>query len=317
MKAKSEQVAAVPEHDRSRRRREEVDEREVDAAVHHRLVVRRPVVLVHLAEVPPARRLARERLDHTHAGDVLGERGRHETEPLSHRPIGAGAPHAEDRRSDRHRRNHRQRRECQSPVEQEQDDGGPDQDQRVLDKRGDSVRDELVERIDVVREPADDHAGAVPLVETQRQALEVLEEPVPEVGEDPLARPAREVGLRGRRDEVRETRDEEQRHDHRERVQVLLADPVVDRELREVGRDECGQCGRQQRHDRQRRPQLVRRRQPRQGRDAARRPLPRPVLDLRVALCGEVGAGLPDLHDAASARASIRSANSRSSRPCS
>ena len=68
--------------------------------------------------------------------------------------------------------------------------------QRVLDERRDAVGDELVERLDVVREPADDHAGAVPLVEAEREALQVAEELVAEVGEHALAGPAGEVRLR-------------------------------------------------------------------------------------------------------------------------
>ena len=60
----------------------------------------------------------------------------------------------------------------------------------------DAVGDELVERLDVVRQAADDHAGAVPLVEAERQPLQVAEEVVAQVGEHPLARPAGEVGLR-------------------------------------------------------------------------------------------------------------------------
>ena len=54
----------------------------------------------------------------------------------------------------------------------------PSERQRVLDERGDSVGDELVERLDVVRDPADQHAGAVALVEAERQALQVPEEVV-------------------------------------------------------------------------------------------------------------------------------------------
>ena len=72
----------------------------------------------------------------------------------------------------------------------------PTSSQRVLDERGDAVGDELVERLDVVRQPADDHAGAVALVEAEREPLQVAEERVAQVGEHPLAGPAGEVRLR-------------------------------------------------------------------------------------------------------------------------
>ena len=71
-----------------------------------------------------------------------------------------------------------------------------DEDQRVLEEARDAVGDELVERLDVVREAADDDAGAVALVEAEREALQVAEELVAQVGEDALAGPAGEVGLR-------------------------------------------------------------------------------------------------------------------------
>ena len=79
---------------------------------------------------------------------------------------------------DAHQRDHREGGEGESPVEDEQQDRGADQRQRALDERRDAVGDELVDRLDVVRQPADDHSGAVPLVEAERQALEVIEEVV-------------------------------------------------------------------------------------------------------------------------------------------
>jgi hypothetical protein len=66
---------------------------------------------------------------------------------------------------------HGQRRERELDVEEEEDDRGADEQQRVLDQARDAVGDELVERLDVVRDPADDHAGAVALVEAEREPL--------------------------------------------------------------------------------------------------------------------------------------------------
>src|SRR5205823_14027162 len=71
----------------------------------------------------------------------------------------------------------------------------------LLHQRGHPVRDELVERLDVVREAADDHARAVAFVEPERKPLQMAEELVPEVGEDALADPARQVGLHIRSEE--------------------------------------------------------------------------------------------------------------------
>ena len=55
----------------------------------------------------------------------------------------------------RHQRQHDEGREGETPVEEEEDDRRPEQNERVLDEARDAVGDELVERLDVVRDPAD------------------------------------------------------------------------------------------------------------------------------------------------------------------
>ena len=207
------EVAAVAEHDRERDGREQVDEREVPAAQDDRLLVRLAVALADLAEVADVDLLAGEGLDDAHAGDVLGEGRGHEPEALPHRPVGARRVAAEQHRADAHHRDHREGREGESPVEDEQQDRRADQRQRALDERRDAVRDELVERLDVVRQPADDHPGAVPLVEAEGQPLEMLEEGRAQVGQHALADPARQVRLRVGHAPVREAGEEEERDD--------------------------------------------------------------------------------------------------------
>ena len=52
----------------------------------------------------------------------------------------------------------------------------PMSSERALRERRHAVGDELVDRLDVVRHPADQDAGAVPLVEAERERLQVAEE---------------------------------------------------------------------------------------------------------------------------------------------
>ena len=121
-------------------------------------------------------------------------------------------------------------------------------------RRRDAVGDELVERLDVVRDPADDHAGAVALVVAEREPLQVAEEPVAEVGQDPLARPAGEVRLRGARRPGSSTPGRDERDDEPgQELGVAAADAVVDRDLREERRRERGQRRCEQRAERERR----------------------------------------------------------------
>ena len=138
-------------------------------------------------------------------------------------------------------------------------------------------------------------------------------EVVAQVGEDPFPGPAGEVGLRVGRDDRADSRCDEEPRDQPERVRIVAPDAAVEGELREVGRRERSGRGGEQERDRERSPQLVRSGESRKSRDAPRRCAPGPVLDLGVARTHQVSAGLMDSH----AVASIRAANSFSSRPCS
>ena len=315
------EVAAVAEHHGERDRREQVDEREVEPVEDDRLHVRFAVVLGHLAEVARVCLLARERLDDPHPRDVLGERGRHEAEPLAHGRVRAGGALAEDHRRDAHERDHDQRRECQAPVEDEEQDRGAEQSERVLDEARDPVGDELVDRLDVVRQPADDHARTVALVEAEREVLQVVEKAVAQVGQDPLADPAGQVGLDVAHAPAQEAEEQEGADDPPELAQVVLADAVVDGVLGEQRRRERERRRQQQRADREQRPRAVGPREADEHPEPPARALPRPVVDLCGAVAHQVPARLPDPHEAASsaspARASTASANWRSSSPCS
>ena len=220
-----DEVTAVAEHDRGRRRREEVDEWEVEAVQDDGLVVRLAVVLVDRAELLRVLLLAREGLEDAHARDVLLERGGHRAEPLAHAAVGARRAAAEDRSREAHEREDEQRREREPPVEQEEDDDRPEEHQRVLDEALDAVRDELVERFDVVREARDDVPGAAALVVAEREPLQVAEEPFAQVGQDPLADPPGQVRLGHARAPVEEADREERGDDPAEQGQVVLPIP--------------------------------------------------------------------------------------------
>jgi hypothetical protein len=306
-------VAAVAEHDRGRRGGQEVDEREVEAVGYDRDVVGLAVMGVDVLEVALVRGLTVERLHDSHAGDVLGKGCRDEPEPFANRPVGAGRHDAEDRRRDRHEREDRKRGECELPVQGEEDRGRTDEDQRVLEEARHAVGDELVERLDVVRQAADQHARPVALVEAEGEPLEMAEELVAQVGEDALAGPAGEIGLCAAHHPVERAGRDEDDDDFDEPPVVLGADAVIEGELREVGRRERGERRREEGDDRERRPQLVTGGEPGEGRDAVCGAPPRPVVHLGSTLHGEVGSGLPDPH----AEASSRAASSRSIRPCS
>ena len=240
--------------------------------------------------------LARERLHDAHACDVLCERRRHEAQALADGAIRAGGADAEDHGRDAHEWDDRQRREREPPVEDEEEDRRADQREAVLDEARDAVGDELVDRLDVVRQPADDHARAGALVETEGEPLEMAEEPGAQVGQDALADPAREVSLHVAHGPVEEAGDDERPDDPPEQTEVVLADGVVDRELCEEGRRQRRHRRREQRDDGERGARLVRLGQPGELCDSPTRPTPGPVVDLDLLDRAEVTPRLPDPH---------------------
>ena len=192
----------------------------------------------------------------------------------------------------------------------------PIEEERALDERRHAVGHELVERLDVVRQPADDHARAVALVEAEREPLQVAEELVAQVGEDALARPAGEVRLRGARPEVRATPAT-----MNATTMNVSACRSLRRGCRRRSRAWPGSGGAsavavaaEQRAERERRPPLVRRAS-RASVETRRASPPRPVVDLGAALLRRWLPGCQTLIRPPSLRRAR--ANSRSSSPCS
>ena len=228
--------------------------------------------------------LAREGLHDAHAREILSERRRDQAEPLANAAIGMVRARPEPGGREAHQREDDQRREREPPVEEEEHDYRSREDEGVLDEAREAVGDELVERLDVVRDAAHRRAGAVALVVAEREALQMVEQPDPQIGQTALADPAGEVRLRAREHERGDAGDEERDHDDRERLQVAVRDPVVDRELREVrGEQRDARVG-DERHDRERCACLVRLREAREHAEPTPGLAPRPVIDLRAAL---------------------------------
>ncbi len=232
------EMSAVAEHDRQGERREETDEREVEGVQDDGLHVRVAVVARNRAEVLRGALLTHERLHHPHPRDVLGERGGHEPEALPHVGISTPRARAEERRRENHERDHRERHEGEPRVEHDQQDSGAAEHERALRERRDPVGNELVDRLHVVRHPADQDAGAVPLVEAERELLEMPEELLAQVREDPFADPPGHVRLDVRHAPARQPGEYEEDDDEDElsASRVLLC--VVERVLREQGRGE-------------------------------------------------------------------------------
>ena len=238
----------------------------------HRAVVGRAVLLVQLREALLVARLLAERAHDPHAGQRLLQVGGDVRDLLAHRPD------TRPRRStgtatlpDRQQRERREERdERQRHVEQQQDHDRPDQRQRAREERHDAVRDELVERLHVVGQARDQHAGLAAAEEADRLALEVGEDAQPQVLQRALADPARRGRSAGTSRPSRRAPTPTNAATIRFSASRSPArDAVVDRELGEVGRSEAGRGRQHQRHA------SPRSRAPRYGRSSSRDALSR------------------------------------------
>jgi hypothetical protein len=228
------QVAAVPEHDDHAERREELDEREVEAALHDRLHVHVTVLGVARAQLFVVRRFAAEGEQHTRAGNGFLQVGVDVGDLVAEQRVGARGVRAKDQRRGDQRGEDRQRRRGEARVQREQDDHGADEREAVGDERRDAVGDELVERVDVVRQARDDPAGLLPAEEVERQLLDVREQRAPQVEHDALSHPAHQIGLQVAGDEVDHADRDEEHDDHVDDVHIAFGDAGVDGDLDEV-----------------------------------------------------------------------------------
>jgi hypothetical protein len=126
-----------------------------------------------------------------------------------------------------------------------------------LEERHDSVGDERVECLDVVRDAADHDAGTDARVEAERERLQVAEQLHAQVLQRALADPTGQVRLRGGCRPRDDRGEHEQDHDAVERRGVVLLDALVDRARRERDRRERGPSREDQRQEHQRDPALV------------------------------------------------------------
>jgi hypothetical protein len=180
------------------------------------------------------------------AGAPVGDRG------------GAGEPPGQQQQErEREQRDGRERR-----VEHEQHDGHRDDREAGQHQVVDAPVDQLGDRVHVAGEPGDHAAGRVALVEADRQPLEVVVHPLPQLAQHRLADPGgqgEEPALAG----VLDDRGRDERHADRAQhppVAVVAQgwDALVDRQHHEERPGHAGGALHQQEDDRDAQQALVR-----------------------------------------------------------
>jgi len=86
-----------------------------------------------------------------------------------------------------HQRRNREGSESEPPVDPEHQDSHPGQQQRVAAEGGDAARNEVLDRLNVRRQPRCEVARPLRVVETQGQTLHMGEQVPPQVINEKLA----------------------------------------------------------------------------------------------------------------------------------
>ena len=160
-----------------------------------RLQVGLAVELVELGHPVDVAPLLREAPHDPHPAEALLQVGRHLRDPLSRDPVGARRDDPEDQARDRQQRQRQEDDQRQLDIGDQHDHHDPDQGQGAGEEGDDAGADQLVESVDVIGDPRDQHARPVSGEESDRHLLEVREDPDPQVLQRPLPDPADQVGL--------------------------------------------------------------------------------------------------------------------------
>ncbi len=234
--------ASEEQHRRRRQQPQELDRRREGERQGERPELRVPRVTIASFEPLGGRRHLRERPNHAHPADRLGQVADHRGD---RRPRGAErAPRqaGKDQRGDHHHGDHREGGQRQLRVHDQHGHDDADQDQGIADDLHQPLRQHLVDGGDVVDHPRDGDADRVLGVIAQRQPLQVAEELRPHRGEHPLADPRQQVGLQRMRGIGAQERQDQEAGDQRQAPQVAGGDGVVDGELDQPRRRQA-QCG--------------------------------------------------------------------------
>ncbi len=157
--------------------------------------MRLKVVVVDVPEGVEIGPLPVEELDHPHARDPLVQEGVDPCQTDADVPVRLSNPGAEEEGRHEDEGQYAERHERQLPVHAQH--GGHDEDQRedVAEDGDDPRAEQLVEGLDVARNPRDEAARGIAVVEAQVQALEVSEELGSQIVHDALTQPGREQAL--------------------------------------------------------------------------------------------------------------------------
>ena len=142
-----------------------------------------------------------------------------------------------------------QRDKRQPPVDEEEGPGEEDDLQDVAEDGGYFLGQELADLVDVVRQPGQHVAEALPVEECHRQRVHVAKHPVPYIEQKPFADPGREVVPSEREYAAADRQPEVGKGDRQQQAEVARHQNIIDEPT--VEGDGEGLEQRSQRHQKQ------------------------------------------------------------------
>ena len=176
-----------------------------------------------------------------------------------------------------------ERDEGEPPVEAHHDGHDPDEGEEVAEDGDDPGGEELVDGVDVGRHAGHEPTHRVAVEVGDVQPLQVAEDLAAHVLHDPLPGHLHEAGLQVAHPPRRHEREEEEERDPAQRGGVAPRDAAVDRDLREVRRDEIERGRRDDEDERHRDGARVR------AKVVEQAPQERPVVRLRASASSSAG----------------------------
>jgi hypothetical protein len=186
---------------------------------------------VEAVEGPP---FLAEQLHRRHPGDVFLEKSIDARDEGAHGAVRLAGVAAEPLRDDNNQRNDCQCNQGKAPVHHEQDDGDADQHEHVAEDRDDACGEQIVQHVDVGRDPRHQAADRIAIVEADVEALQMLVDLHAHVEHDALAGQLQDPRLQELQRERAQQDGKKQQGDAIEAGEIAGGDVLVDRHLHQV-----------------------------------------------------------------------------------
>ncbi len=227
-------ITAIPDDQRDADRADQIHERKEDCVIKDRVDVRASIFVVDVIESAQRLRFRVEDLDRLRAGKVLLQKRIDARDARAHEVVTSARAAAKPRRRRKQQRHCQQADERELHVHPQHHGDDRDDHHEVAEQIRHAFGEQLVERIDVGRQPRHDAADGIAIVVSDFLVLQFAVELFAHVEHHVLSDAVDEDRLEVGEDESQQLRREEQADEQHQTVSLARQDVPVDRVLREL-----------------------------------------------------------------------------------